>query len=32
MGRLWHATPSFPTRSEIWLKLMEKWETAKGAA
>jgi len=31
MGRLWHATPSFPTRSEIWLKLMEKWETAKGA-
>ena len=32
MGRLWHATPSFPTRSEIWLKLMDKWETAKGAA
>ena len=32
MGRLWHATPSFPTRSEIWLKLMAKWETAKGAA
>ena len=32
MGRLWHATPSFPTRSEIWLKLMEKWEKAKGAA
>jgi pyruvate/2-oxoglutarate dehydrogenase complex dihydrolipoamide dehydrogenase (E3) component len=31
MSRLWHATPSFPTRSEIWLKLMEKWETAKGA-
>ena len=21
MGRLWHATPSFPTRSEIWLNL-----------
>jgi dihydrolipoamide dehydrogenase len=32
MGRLGHATPSFPTRSEIWLKLMEKWETAKGEA
>jgi len=30
MGRLWHATPSFPTRSEIWLKLMAEWETAKG--
>jgi pyruvate/2-oxoglutarate dehydrogenase complex dihydrolipoamide dehydrogenase (E3) component len=29
MGRLWHATPSFPTRSEIWLNLMAKWETAK---
>ena len=29
MGRLWHATPSFPTRSEIWLYLMAKWETAK---
>ncbi len=30
MGRLWHATPSFPTRSEIWLNLMAKWEKAKG--
>jgi dihydrolipoamide dehydrogenase len=30
MGRLWHATPSFPTRSEIWLNLMAAWETAKG--
>jgi pyruvate/2-oxoglutarate dehydrogenase complex dihydrolipoamide dehydrogenase (E3) component len=29
MGRLWHATPSFPTRSEIWLNLMAKWEEAK---
>jgi pyruvate/2-oxoglutarate dehydrogenase complex dihydrolipoamide dehydrogenase (E3) component len=29
MGRLWHATPSFPTRSEIWLNLMAKWEKAK---
>ena len=32
MGRLWHATPSFPTRSEIWLNLMAKWETAKAEA
>jgi pyruvate/2-oxoglutarate dehydrogenase complex dihydrolipoamide dehydrogenase (E3) component len=22
---LWHAVPAFPTRSEIWLKLMEKY-------
>ena len=29
MGRLWHATPSFPTRSEIWLNLMAEWEKAK---
>jgi pyruvate/2-oxoglutarate dehydrogenase complex dihydrolipoamide dehydrogenase (E3) component len=29
MGRIWHATPSFPTRSEIWLNLMAKWESAK---
>jgi pyruvate/2-oxoglutarate dehydrogenase complex dihydrolipoamide dehydrogenase (E3) component len=29
MGRIWHATPSFPTRSEIWLNLMAKWEKAK---
>ena len=32
MGRLWHATPSFPTRSELWLNLMAAWETAKGTA
>jgi pyruvate/2-oxoglutarate dehydrogenase complex dihydrolipoamide dehydrogenase (E3) component len=31
MGRLWHATPSFPTRSELWLKLMEAWEKAEGS-
>jgi len=29
MGRIWHATPSFPTRSEIWLNLMAEWESAK---
>jgi pyruvate/2-oxoglutarate dehydrogenase complex dihydrolipoamide dehydrogenase (E3) component len=22
---LWHAVPSFPTRSEVWLKLLEKY-------
>jgi pyruvate/2-oxoglutarate dehydrogenase complex dihydrolipoamide dehydrogenase (E3) component len=31
MGRLWHATPSFPTRSEIWLNLMAAWESAKAS-
>jgi pyruvate/2-oxoglutarate dehydrogenase complex dihydrolipoamide dehydrogenase (E3) component len=24
LERLWHATPSFPTRSELWLRLLEK--------
>jgi dihydrolipoamide dehydrogenase len=23
LERLWHATPSFPTRSEVWLRLLE---------
>jgi dihydrolipoamide dehydrogenase len=23
LDRLWHATPSFPTRSEVWLRLLE---------
>jgi dihydrolipoamide dehydrogenase len=22
---LWHAVPSFPTRSEIWLRLLESY-------
>ncbi len=22
-GRLWDAVPSFPTRSEVWVKLLE---------
>jgi pyruvate/2-oxoglutarate dehydrogenase complex dihydrolipoamide dehydrogenase (E3) component len=30
LSRLWHATPAFPTRSEIWLNLMAAWENAKG--
>ena len=25
VDRLWHAIPSFPTRSEIWLKLLEEY-------
>jgi pyruvate/2-oxoglutarate dehydrogenase complex dihydrolipoamide dehydrogenase (E3) component len=25
LDRLWHAVPAFPTRSEIWLKLMEEY-------
>ncbi|HEY1366141.1 MAG TPA: NAD(P)/FAD-dependent oxidoreductase [Gaiellaceae bacterium] len=25
LDRLWHAVPSFPTRSEIWLRLLEKY-------
>jgi dihydrolipoamide dehydrogenase len=23
LERLWHAVPTFPTRSEVWLKLLE---------
>jgi dihydrolipoamide dehydrogenase len=25
LDRLWHAIPSFPTRSEVWLRLLEKY-------
>jgi pyruvate/2-oxoglutarate dehydrogenase complex dihydrolipoamide dehydrogenase (E3) component len=25
IDRLWHAVPSFPTRSEVWLNLMEEY-------
>ena len=25
LARLWHAVPSFPTRSEVWLKLLEEY-------
>jgi pyruvate/2-oxoglutarate dehydrogenase complex dihydrolipoamide dehydrogenase (E3) component len=25
IDRLWHAIPTFPTRSEVWLKLMEEY-------
>ena len=26
MDRFWHAVPAFPTRSEVWLNLIEAWE------
>jgi dihydrolipoamide dehydrogenase len=26
MDQLWHAVPAFPSRSEVWLYLVEKWE------
>jgi pyruvate/2-oxoglutarate dehydrogenase complex dihydrolipoamide dehydrogenase (E3) component len=29
---LWHATPSFPTRSEIWLRLLEQYELVTRSA
>ena len=25
LDRLWHAIPAFPTRSEVWLRLLEKY-------
>jgi pyruvate/2-oxoglutarate dehydrogenase complex dihydrolipoamide dehydrogenase (E3) component len=25
LGRLWHAVPSFPTISEVWLRLLERY-------
>ncbi len=25
LSRLWHAVPSFPTLSEVWLRLLEEW-------
>ncbi|RDI74019.1 Pyruvate/2-oxoglutarate dehydrogenase complex dihydrolipoamide dehydrogenase (E3) component [Gaiella occulta] len=30
--QLWHAVPSFPTRSEVWLRLLEKLEDERRAA
>lgn len=30
MSRLRHAVPSFPTRSEIWLRLAEAYESSRG--
>ena len=25
LEKLWHAVPSFPTRSEVWLRLLETY-------
>jgi hypothetical protein len=25
ISRLWHAVPSYPTISEVWLRLLETW-------
>jgi dihydrolipoamide dehydrogenase len=25
LERLWHAVPTFPTRSEVWLRLLETY-------
>ena len=25
VDRLWHAVPPFPTRSELWLRLLESY-------
>jgi dihydrolipoamide dehydrogenase len=29
LDRLWHAVPAFPTRSEVWLRLLEKAEATR---
>ncbi|CAN5147034.1 hypothetical protein BH20ACT16_BH20ACT16_07190 [soil metagenome] len=26
LHRLWDCVPAFPTRSEVWLRLLEVWE------
>ena len=26
IDRLWHCVPAFPTRSEVWLRLLEAYE------
>jgi pyruvate/2-oxoglutarate dehydrogenase complex dihydrolipoamide dehydrogenase (E3) component len=30
METLWHAVPSFPTVSEVWLRLLEEWRSQHG--
>jgi dihydrolipoamide dehydrogenase len=33
LERLWHAVPSFPTRSEVWLRMLEAYDVpSRGAA
>ncbi len=29
LGRLWHAVPSYPTISEVWLRLLEAFRDGK---
>ena len=29
LDALWHAIPSFPTRSEVWLQFLEAWPAAQ---
>jgi dihydrolipoamide dehydrogenase len=30
LSRLWHAVPSFPTISEVWLRLLETYRAGSG--
>lgn len=32
LDRLWHAVPAFPTRSEVWLRLLEKVRAERPAS
>jgi dihydrolipoamide dehydrogenase len=32
MDDLWHAVPSFPSRSEVWLNLVAAWESEVGSS
>jgi dihydrolipoamide dehydrogenase len=32
LDTLWHAVPSFPTMSEIWLRLLEAWRSAEASS
>jgi dihydrolipoamide dehydrogenase len=25
LEKIWHAVPAYPTRSEVWLKLLEEY-------
>jgi dihydrolipoamide dehydrogenase len=32
LERLWHAVPSFPTRSEVWLRMLEQYDAPQRVA
>jgi pyruvate/2-oxoglutarate dehydrogenase complex dihydrolipoamide dehydrogenase (E3) component len=32
IDRLWHAVPSFPTLSEVWIQLLENYDLSKSQA